>query len=507
MSGLTLVQKIFNSRIQEIEILKSGHVLKSNDNLFSLDINSNLKEFHPFFEILEDIFEQEDQDYHFNTVQLETGNRILIVDIIINSGNKILNPSVIIFDQTEQYNDLQTITQQRNEVFINNFFEKQKTQKNHEEKILKNKFLNEIASELHKPVSSVAGLLNLFQRENLTYEQDALISTINTSVSHLNRLVTDVFDLSKAEVGTLKVDSQSFIFVDFVQSLKYIFENKFSQKGIQFNIITAERIPKSIIGDKTRLLQILINILENSYNTTETGFVTLHIEIDSFQTNKIGLNFIVKDSGVGIVANFLTDLKKYFNKSSTVRIDGVGLGLAVVKKIVNLLNGSVSVDSVLNSGTTFKVFLRFDLNVVNKQGSRLKESFTKINILTKQNVLIVDDNQINQLILMKLLVDHSGFYMDVATNGQVALDMIENQEYDLIFMDLHMPVLNGIETIKNIRQNPRKIISKTPIIVLTAVENANEIAICKKLKVSDIILKPFTPNVIYASIYNALSLK
>jgi two-component system, sensor histidine kinase len=501
------IEKFFTNKIQSIQIQKDGTVLNSDNKLVPISEHKNIKEIHSFFEIIDAILDEEDQDFYFNTVQLDFFSKTLVVDVIINSGNKNLTPLILIFDQSEHYKDLQAITQQRNEIFIKNFFEGQKLIRNEEEKTLKNIFLAEISNELRTPISSVTALINLFQKGSLSFEQLGLINTISLSMNHLNRLVNDVFDLSKSELGMLNVVSKPFSIIDVVNAIKSLFANKFIDKKIDFEVLISDRIPDVIIGDQDRLQQILTNVIENACNFTKNGRVTLNIEIDNLTSNKVGLNFIVHDTGVGFTETEIKSLNESLSKTFSQKMAGVGMGLQVVKNIVKLLHGTAVIDSEYGVGTTFKVYLKFDLNIKKIPQLPVKGVFKKIEITKKRHVLIIDDNDINQLVIMKLLVDHGGFYMDIAKNAQMAIDMLAKENYDLILIDVEKPIVNKLQPIIEIRQSLTKSIAKTPIIVLTSEKDIEQMKHIKKLKINKYLVKPYIVNDLFLVIYEALKLK
>ncbi|WP_310554618.1 response regulator [Flavobacterium sp.] len=507
MNEIKGIHKFFSNKIQTIELDKDGIILNSNNQLFVVTPKESIQNFHPFFEIISTLFQKDNDEVYFNTVHLEVVEKTFIADIIIDSGNKIKNPSILIFDQSEHYKDVQEITQQRNEVFIKNFFESQKLIKIEDERIIKNKFLASITKDLRTPISSVAGLLGLFQKGSLTFEQNELIKTIRLSMNHLNRLVNDVLDLSKVEIGELNFDIKPFLFDDLVTNVENLYQNKFLLKGIHFKVIKPSKIPNKLLGDKHRVLQVIINLLENAYQFTNTGEVIFEIKIDNISPSKTGLNLIIKDTGIGFEADKIEQLRKSFSKAHDTTIEGSGMGLSIVKSVVKLLNGSIRFESKKDIGTVFNIFLPFELDVKKTEKPKNIQPFKKVEINKKINVLIVDDNEINQLVLMKLLVDHAGFYMDIASNGKVAVEMVQKENYDLIFMDMHMPILDGIGAITIIRGSDNKKIKKTPIIVLTAVESSDERKKCKALKVNYYVLKPFSSQELFTSIYTVLKLK
>lgn len=179
--------------------------------------------------------------------------------------------------------------------------------------------------------------------------------------------------------------------------------------------------------------------------------------------------------------------------------------MSIVIKLIELMNGSFSYDSKINEGSLFEITLPFEAEIESQKRKNFSKTFTKIDIKKKFKILIVDDNEINQLVLMKLLVNHGGFYMDIANNGERAIEMIKNENYDLIFMDLHMPKMNGFEAIEYIRSSPG--IKKSKIIALSAYDIKKDKQLGKSLKVDDYIVKPYVSSDLFSSIYKVLNIK
>ena len=506
MSKSNSIYDYFLNRIQTIELTKDGIIVTSNNLLFKTTIGQPINEIHPFFEILNDIFSSDNEEIHFDTIQLDLPAKNIIADIVIHTGNEKINPMLLIFDNTKSYDLVQEITQQKNEVFIADFFKSQKLLKNEEEKALKNQFLASITNDLKTPISSVTGLLELFQKSNLTFDQIGLLNIIRASMSHLNRLVSDVLELTKSEMGNLNIEINTFDFDELVQSIEKLFSNKFLVKGIAFKVIKSDRIPKYLVGDRDRVMQILENLLENAYTYTKEGEVIFEIKIDTSSSNKIGLSFIISDTGIGLDENVKDQLFKSF-KSKQDNERG-GIGLSIVGNLIKLLNGSIKVESKPNKGSRFIVFLLFTIDV-NKE-RKIKNTnvtFKKRNFEHKVNVLLVDDNEINQLVLMKLLINHEGFFIDIANDANKAMEMILKDTYDILFIDLNMKANNGFATIESIRNNANRQIKRLPIICLTSYETEVERKKCKVLKVNEYLVKPYTNQELFEAIYRILKLK
>jgi two-component system, sensor histidine kinase len=507
MTELDTIQEYFLSKIQTFEITKTGIIINSNNLLFTTINGHQVNEVHPFFEIVNDVLTTDDEEIHFNAIQLDLQDKIIIADIVIFTGNTTKNPTILIFDNTENYDVVQEITQQKNEIFIANFFKTQKLIRNEEERVLKNEFLATITDDLKTPISAISGLLELFQKGNLTFDQIELLKIIRTSMSHLSRLVNDVLDLSKSEMGELNIELKSFDFDDVIQNIKRLFSNKFLLKGIDFKIIKSDRIPKHLIGDKDRVMQIVSNLLENSFKHTEKGEVIFEIKIDNSSPSKVGLAFIITDTGVGLDDSTKSKLFKSFKKIDKKDNSGSGMGLSIVGNLVKLLKGSINVESELNLGARFNVYLPFVIDTNNERKVKITNIvFKKINIDKKISVLIVDDNEINQLVLMKLLIDHEGFFIDIASDCERALEMISKNTYNLLFIDLNMSAMQGFETISSVRNNENKKIKKTPIISLTGYESEIEKKKCKQLKVNEYLVKPYTNQDLFQAIYKIMKL-
>lgn len=499
-----ITDKYLSVKTQKIEIDLSGKISMSNDELFPAKKHNTIYDIHPFFEIFDEILKSNNTQETFKIIQLEIENIDLIVDILFNKGNKSQKPFLLIFDRTEYYKEIQEVTQEKNELFISNFKENEKNTKLNDEKRFKNKFLASISHDLKTPISGVLGLLELFKKENLSYEQKELLSTISNSMSHMNRLVGDVFDLSKIEYGEFTIENTSFDLEELIKNIERVYIEKFVVKNIDFQIVKSSNVPTKLIGDYNRLIQVITNLIDNAYKYTNVGQVTFEINLDYRRAKNVRLKFSVKDTGVGFEKVSINQFES-FKKLHKSDIEGSGLGLSIVVKLIQLMNGTFTFDSKLNEGSVFELTIPFEAEIESQKIKKATKKFSKIDIKKKFNVLIVDDNEINQLVLMKLLVNHGGFYMDIANNGEIAIEMIKNETYDIVFMDLHMPKMNGFKAIDYIRQNIK---NKDPkIIALSAYDIKKDKELGKSLKVDDYIVKPFVSSELYNSIYKVLDIK
>ena len=498
------IDKYLDVIVQKIEFDLDGKIIASNDALFPVKKAKTIYELHPFFEVFDTVIQTKEIEEVFKIILLEIEKITIIADIIVYSGSKKQNPFLLIFDRSEYYKEIQQVTQDKNELFISNFHENEKNVKLNEEKSFKNKFLASISHDLRTPISGVLGLLELFKKENLTYEQKELLTTISSSMIHMNRLVGDVFDLSKIEYGEFKIENTSFDLEELIRNIERVYLEKFILKNIDFQIIKSTKVPYKLIGDYNRVVQIITNLIDNAYKYTKEGNVVFEINLDYRRAKNVRLKFSVKDTGIGFEKTSKNQFES-FKKLHNQNIDGSGLGLSIVIKLIELMNGTFSFDSNLNKGSVFEITLPFEAEIESQKSKKTIKKFSKIDIKNKFNVLIVDDNEINQLVLMKLLVNHGGFYMDIATNGEHAIEMAKKENYDLIFMDLHMPKMNGFEAIEFITNN--KSLNKTKIIALSAYDIKKDKELGKTLKVDDYIMKPFSSEELFLGIYKVLNIK
>ena len=487
------IDKYLDVIVQKIEFDLDGKIIASNDALFPVKKAKTIYELHPFFEVFDTVIQTKEIEEVFKIILLEIEKITIIADIIVYSGSKKQNPFLLIFDRSEYYKEIQQVTQDKNELFISNFHENEKNVKLNEEKSFKNKFLASISHDLKTPISGVLGLLELFKKENLTYEQKELLTTISSSMIHMNRLVGDVFDLSKIEYGEFKIENTSFDLEELIRNIERVYLEKFILKNIDFQIIKSTKVPYKLIGDYNRVVQIITNLIDNAYKYTKEGNVVFEINLDYRRAKNVRLKFSVKDTGIGFEKTSKNQFES-FKKLHNQNIDGSGLGLSIVIKLIELMNGPV-----------FEITLPCEAEIESQKSKKTIKKFSKIDIKNKFNVLIVDDNEINQLVLMKLLVNHGGFYMDIATNGEHAIEMAKKENYDLIFMDLHMPKMNGFEAIEFITNN--KSLNKTKIIALSAYDIKKDKELGKTLKVDDYIMKPFSSEELFLGIYKVLNIK
>jgi len=359
-------------------------------------------------------------------------------------------------------------------------------------------FMSTMSHEIRTPLNEVIGIANLLMQGNPREDQLDLIKTLRFSGNHLMTLVNDVLDYNKMESGKIVFEQTLFNLTDFLEEIKRSYSFRSNEKKLEFDILRDDNVPVEVIGDQIRLNQILSNLLSNSLKFTLQGGITLHLREIERIGNQSKIEFIVKDTGIGIPPEKHTEIFDSFTQASTDttrRFGGTGLGLAICKKLVELQGGSIHVESEPDKGSSFIFNLFFGISEQHLPTRKTGTSET-FKGLEGKRILVAEDNKINFFVANKFLIGW-GIKVTHAENGQLALETLEKEEFDLILMDLHMPILDGIEASRIIRNSNNPKIKDIPIIALTAAIMSESHDRIEDLNINDYVLKPFKPQDLY----------
>jgi len=363
-------------------------------------------------------------------------------------------------------------------------------------------FMSTMSHEIRTPLNEVIGITNLLLQGNPREDQMDFINTLKFSGNHLLTLVNDVLDYNKMESGKIIIEQVQFTLSHFLDEIMRSYAFRSKAKKLRFDIIKTGDLPDEVIGDPVRLNQILSNLLSNALKFTKQGSITVTIKELSRTDNKSNLEFSVSDTGIGIAKDKHSSIFDSFIQASndtTRHFGGTGLGLAICKKLIELQGGTISVQSEPEKGSVF--LFTIPLGVSKKSAQKpVTESTEKYTGLEGKKILVAEDNKINFFVANKFLVSW-GISVTHAENGQLALEMLKNQDFDLILMDLHMPVMDGIEATRIIRKSENSKISTIPIVALTAAIMSESHDKIDDLNINDYVLKPFKPHDLFERIY------
>jgi signal transduction histidine kinase/CheY-like chemotaxis protein len=365
----------------------------------------------------------------------------------------------------------------------------------------KQQFMSTMSHEIRTPLNEVIGITNLLMQGNPREDQMDFIKTLRFSGNHLLTLVNDVLDYNKMESGKIVFEQARFNLDDFLNDIMRTYSFRSKSKNIEFDIVKENKLPSEVTGDSIRLNQILSNLLSNALKFTQKGSIHVILRELERKDNKSSIEFLVKDTGIGIPKDKHEIIFESFTQASpdtTRHFGGTGLGLAICKKLVELQGGTLDLESEPGKGSGFRFVLSFGIPEKSEKVP-VNDSAESYYGLEGKRILVAEDNRINFFVANKFLLGW-GVQVTHAENGKIALDILEKEEFDLILMDLHMPVMDGIEATRVIRKSANPRINTIPVVALTAAimsENSDKI---EDLSINDYVLKPFKPHDLFDKI-------
>lgn len=338
---------------------------------------------------------------------------------------------------------------------------------------LKQQFMANMSHEIRTPMNAIVGMTRLLLGKDPRPDQMKYLHAIRQSADNLLVIINDILDLSKIEAGKIVIEQTDFSLREVMQSMRDMLMLKAEEKNIEFRLEIANDIPQRLVGDPTRINQILINLAGNAVKFTEKGYVLVKASVLKKENKKNFLQLDVADTGIGIAADYVDRIFESFTQAGTDvarKFGGTGLGLTISRQLVSLMGGEISVKSELGKGTTFTVLLPLQESDVQTepQAAPLLDANT-MQQLTNVKLLLVEDNEFNRMVAEDTLKELiPGIIIDVALNGQEAVNRISQEVYDVVLMDIQMPVMDGVTATRTIRQTLPPPARDTKIIAMTA---------------------------------------
>lgn len=452
--------KLYIDLNSEIYNEEQKNILQGKDQTFRLDlINSRIEK-----------VEQENKDY----IKKLNFNKYFIIFLTI----LVFTFLTLMYFLYKNFTKNRRINKKLKKANIELFKAKQKTE---EIAKLKTQFMSTVSHELRTPLYGVIGMTEIIENEHAELKDSKYINSLKFSAKYLLSLINDVLSLSKIESENIDLIYEDINFKSEIETIVNSMEVIAKQYHNVITLNLAPDVPKFIKTDKTRLSQIIINLLSNALKFTKDGDVNIHI----YTKDNCALNFEITDTGIGIPQKYIDKIFDKFvqvERNSDEQFQGTGLGLAIVKRFVDSFGGQIYIDSELNKGTT----IRFSIPLI--LGEEVIRNTSNKNSMSIENlsILVVEDNKVNQIVTQKIL-EKNNLKCTIAVDGFHALEILETEKFDIILMDIHMPKMNGFETTEKIHE----LGITTPIIALTASDKYELEGDISKYKMKDILVKPF----------------
>ncbi len=375
--------------------------------------------------------------------------------------------------------------------------------------LAKSAFLANMSHEIRTPMNAIVGLTHLLRRDGVTARQVERLDRIDGAVQHLLSIVNDILDLSKIEAGRLELESTDFALESVLDHIRSLIADQAKSKGLAVEV-DVDEVPLWLRGDPTRLRQALLNYAGNAVKFTERGSIALRARVVEDTGDALLIRFEVQDTGIGIDPIKLPNLFEAFEQvdaSTTRRYGGTGLGLAITRRLALLMGGRVGVESEPGRGSTFWFTARLvrGCGIMPPAPSAHKEGGAEAELRRRHagaSVLLAEDNAINREVALELL--HAvGLAVDVAQDGQEALEMVRQRSYALVLMDVQMPVMGGMEAARAIRSLPGR--EALPIVAMSANVFLDDRARCMAAGMNDFVAKPVDPEAMFTTLLKWLS--
>ncbi|TWF42618.1 signal transduction histidine kinase [Chitinophaga polysaccharea] len=362
---------------------------------------------------------------------------------------------------------------------------------------VKDQFLANMSHEIRTPMNAVLGFTHLLKAQPLTDKSKEYVGAIENAGQSLLEIINDILDISKIESGMMRIEASAFSLRSVLHGVNTMFKPKAEEKQLHLSVTIDDNVPDILYGDVMRLTQVLVNLASNAVKFTQEGSVHVHAAKIWAEDNAVRILFTVSDTGIGIDPSKLDAIFDRFNQaeaSTTRKFGGTGLGLTIVKQLIELQNGFISVESKPGEGTTFKVELPYTLaDSLLEEGNAYFTENDQLPLHPDVRILVAEDNKLNQNLLRHLLTGWQLQYK-IVTNGKEVLQTLDKQHFDLVLMDIQMPEMDGYSAVQAIRN---ELHSTIPVIAMTAHAMAGEREKCLQMGMNEYISKPIIEEELY----------
>lgn len=371
--------------------------------------------------------------------------------------------------------------------------------KNKAEKASKarSEFLSTVSHELRTPLNAINGITHLLLEDNPKKTQLKYLESLKFSGNYLTTFINEILEINKIDSTKVEIENISFNLKELLFNIQSSLKELAIANKNYFNLEIDKTIPDNLIGDPTKLSQIILNLINNALKFTQNGHVSVIAKLYAIENDNATVYFEIVDTGIGIPEDKLQTVFESFSQGSIEvnrKYGGTGLGLTIVKKLIELLGGEIKLKSEVDKGSTFTFKLDFRIN---KEPLEIKEEAKSYNDkqLENKSILLIEDNKINQMITRKML-ENKAITCEIIDNGEDAVELLKIKKFDMILMDVHLPGINGTTATKQIREFDKI----TPIIALTAISLDENKDMLLSFGMNEVITKPFVPDEFYSII-------